>query len=655
MGTMEAATTGSLDLLFRGGSTAVLAARRRDGRISYVNDACLAVHGYRRDEVIGRTEQDLRLWSNGHGRAEFKAEFARRGCVNDFVYEYREKSGKTGCGLVSAVAANVDGEEGVVTFLFAGENLDEAQRSLIEAERSYRRIFDAMSAACFLARVLYRDGKPVDMVYLRVNKAFETMTGVTNAVGKRRSAVFPGWLAPADDRLLEIYGRIAAGGPAERVEHCFGRSARSFEASAYSPQPGEVVVIIDEVTERKRIEAELQGIKSRLEAAFAGMEEAVFMTDAGGSVIDFNDAYVAFNRFHDRAEVRRDLAKLDGLFDVTKPDGAAMTPDEWPICRALRGERGRDAEFMVRRRDTGESWLARANFAPMLDSAGTIIGAVVTSRDITDSRQRDEELKAHREHLEELVRDRTVELADARLAAEAANRAKTAFLGNMSHELRTPLNGIMGMTELALMYASDDKQARFLKTALQSSRNLLEIITDILEATRIELNEVELVKEEFILGDMLPKLRSRLGERAAEKGLGLVTDMPAELARQLVVGDWRRLLDVLVALVRNAIKFTDHGLVQAVASLGREDQREIVVRFEVRDTGIGMNRALQQRLFDLFALGDDSMTRKQGGLGLGLFIASRLVAMMGGSLGFESELDRGSVFWFEVPLARLST
>ena len=148
---------------------------------------------------------------------------------------------------------------------------------------------------------------------------------------------------------------------------------------------------------------------------------------------------------------------------------------------------------------------------------------------------------------------------------------------------------------------------------------------------------------------------SRLGERAAEKGLGLVTDMPAELARQLVVGDWRRLLDVLVALVGNAIKFTDHGLVQAVASLGREDQREIVVRFEVRDTGIGMNRALQQRLFDLFALGDDSMTRKQGGLGLGLFIASRLVAMMGGSLGFETELDRGSVFWFEVPLARLST
>ena len=654
MSTTEAAGNGSFDLLFRKSPTAVLAARLRDGCIAYVNEAFLSVYGYRREEVIGRRERELKLGRSEQERAELNARFARRGCINDFVYEYRHKSGRTGCGVVSAISASVDGEDGVLAFMFAGENLEETQRNLIEAERSYRRIFDTMSASCFLARVIYQDGKPVDLVYLRVNKTFERMTGMAGVAGKRRSDVFPGWLTPGNDPLLDIYGRVAAGGRAERVEHCFGDAGRWFELTAYSPQPEEIVVIVDEVTERKRIEAELHGITSRLEAALAGMEEAVFMVAADGRVTDFNDAFVSFGRFRDRVECRRHLDEYPDLFEMTVSDGVVLPLAEWPISRALRGEHGRDAEFLLKRRDTGESWITRFNFAPMRDPAGAILGAVVTARDITESRRRDEELKAHREHLEDLVRERTAELADARMAAEAASRAKTTFLGNMSHELRTPLNGIIGMTELALMYASDEKQMRFLNAALQSSRNLQDIITDILDATRIELNEIKLVGEEFILGDILPKLRSRLEERAAEKGLGLVTDMPDELGRQLVAGDWRRLLEVLVALVRNAIKFTDHGLVQVVASLGRSDQREIVVRFEVRDTGIGLDSGIQQRLFDLFAQGDDSMTRKHGGLGLGLFIASRLIALMKGRIGFESEPKRGSVFWFEVPLSRIS-
>ncbi len=508
MSTTEAAGNGSFDLLFRKSPTAVLAARLRDGCIAYVNEAFLSVYGYRREEVIGRRERELKLGRSEQERAELNARFARRGCINDFVYEYRDKSGRTGCGVVSAISASVDGEDGVLAFMFAGENLEETQRNLIEAERSYRRIFDTMSASCFLARVIYQDGKPVDLVYLRVNKTFERMTGMAGVAGKRRSDVFPGWLTPGNDPLLDIYGRVAAGGRAERVEHCFGDAGRWFELTAYSPQPEEIVVIVDEVTERKRIEAELHGITSRLEAALAGMEEAVLMVAADGRVTDFNDAFVSFGRFRDRVECRRHLDEYPDLFEMTVSDGVVLPLAEWPISRALRGEHGRDAEFLLKRRDTGESWITRFNFAPMRDPAGAILGAVVTARDITESRRRDEELKAHREHLEDLV--------------------------------------------------------------------------------------------------------------------------------------------------RNAIKFTDHGLVQVVASLGRSDQREIVVRFEVRDTGIGLDSGIQQRLFDLFAQGDDSMTRKHGGLGLGLFIASRLIALMKGRIGFESEPKRGSVFWFEVPLSRIS-
>ena len=255
-----------------------------------------------------------------------------------------------------------------------------------------------------------------------------------------------------------------------------------------------------------------------------------------------------------------------------------------------------------------------------------------------------DELRRVNEGLEDRVRIRTAEL-------ENANRAKSVFLANMSHEFRTPMNAIMGMTELAMRRATDDRQHHFLTTVLQASRHLLEVINDILDISKIEADRLRLERIDFHLGSVLEDLHNLFDQKAAEKALILSIEATPAIRRMPLEGDPLRLRQVLVNLVGNAVKFTDSGSVRLSVVLTDPGSSDAVFRFEVADTGIGIAPEERGRLFAAFEQADNSTTRRYGGTGLGLAISKRLVDMMGGEIGVESTPGAGSTFWFTARFA----
>ena len=362
---------------------------------------------------------------------------------------------------------------------------------------------------------------------------------------------------------------------------------------------------------------------------------------------DTTGHYLGCNRaFEESLGKTRDQIIGKSVSDMAPPEIAQRYLEKDAELFAQPGHQS--YEWLLSRQ--GEQHYVIFNKATFSRADGSIAGLIGTSTDITALKQVQSELQAHRDNLETLVAERTAQLAQARDAAEAASRAKSTFLANMSHELRTPMNGIMGMIDLVWRKISDPKMKDQLAKAKQSSEHLLSLINDILDISKIEAERLKLEKTQFRFGEILGNLNSLLGQKVSEKGLALYIDLAPQIANQALQGDPMRLSQILYNLTGNAIKFTEQGSISVRCMSLEDNPKDILLRCEVVDTGIGIQPDDAKRLFSAFEQADDSTTRKFGGTGLGLTISKRLAELMGGEMGVDSVPGAGSTFWFTARL-----
>ncbi|MGE5470769.1 MAG: PAS domain-containing protein [Bacteroidota bacterium] len=445
-----------------------------------------------------------------------------------------------------------------------------------------------------------------------------------------RPRVAADWQGALQGRAYDTEHRIVVNGATRWVRE---RAHIHFNAAG---QAVFAVGTVQDITERRVAEDELRKHSLAIEQS----PHSVVITDLKGDVEYVNDAFV-----HNTGYSRQEIVGTNPRLLHSGQTPVATYRELWDTLG--RGEIWR-GEFINRRRD-GSVYEEFAIISPVRQPDGQITHYLAIKEDITEKKRIAAELESHRHHLESLVDQRTAELTKARDDAEKASRAKSAFLANISHEIRTPMNAIMGLTHLTRRDTTDPVQHDRLTKVAEAAQHLLSIINDVLDLSKIEAGKLTLEKTDFSLAHIFKTVCSLIGERAAAKQLPITCEIDPDLPPALH-GDPLRLQQILLNFLSNAVKFTEQGRIVIAARLLHTNAEGLLVRCEVRDTGIGITPEVQSRLFHPFEQADSSTTRRFGGTGLGLAISYRLAEAMNGAIGVDSKPGQGSTFWFTARL-----
>ncbi len=560
----------------------------------------------------------------------------------------RRQDGTTFWARLAVTALDADAADG--GWIWAIDDVSESRLAAIRLAESQKLLQTLMRALPDLVWLKDPQG-----VYLACNQRFERLYGASerDIVGKTDYDFVKREVAD----LFRYHDKnaVAHGGPTSNEEWVSYVSDGHRELLETTKTPiydirnrllG-VLGIGHDITERKRAEEALRESERRYRVTF-----------------QTNLDLIIINRLDDRRFVDANQAFLDtmGYRHDELVGEQALIPDFWVdsadrrfFADTLRREtRIHNLEARLRKRNGEVIWGLMS--ASLIELGGvTCVLAVI--HDITAHKAAEDELAGYRLHLEQLVAKRTADLdianrslREAKDAAEAANRAKSAFLANMSHEIRTPMNAIIGVANMLRRSGLSPAQGELLDKLGAAGEHLLATINDVLDLSKIEAGKLSLDEAPVSIGALLGNVRSMLDERARAKGLELRVDsapFPATL-----YGDPTRLQQALLNYAANAVKFTERGSITLRARVQQEDQASLVVRFEVADSGVGIAADVVPRLFSAFEQADNSTTRLYGGTGLGLAITRRLAELMGGEVGVDSTPGVGSTFWFSARLRR---
>ena len=397
-------------------------------------------------------------------------------------------------------------------------------------------------------------------------------------------------------------------------------------------EPTALIGTVQDVTDRYAASDELR----KLSLAIEQSPHSIVITNIGGDIEYVNNTFVE-NTGYSRGEAVGSNPKL--LQSGLTPKATYL--ELWQALEQGEVWRG---EFMNKRKD-GTLFEEFVIISPVRQPDGRVTHYLAIKEDITEKKQTQAELERYRLHLESVVHERTAELNQAKNEADSANRAKSTFLANMSHEIRTPMNAIMGLTYIALRDSENPQQNERLGKVADAAQHLLAIINDILDISKIEAGKLTLEEADFPLDNVFASVCNLLDDKAQLKHLNLSCNIAPNLPAVLR-GDPLRIEQILLNFLSNAVKFTDRGSIVLSARLLHQDENGLLVRFAVRDTGIGLSSEAQSRLFTPFEQADTSTTRRYGGTGLGLAISRRLAEAMQGEIGVDSRLGQGSTFWF---------
>lgn len=605
--------------------------------------------GYHPDEVPSSFAEAcaLVLTPDDYSRvpAEMQAYLSGARPRFDLEHQVRHKDGSLQWRLARGMA--VRNEQGVAV-RFIGSHVDITEKKQVEdklraSEQRWRILTETLPQLVWTARsdgvVDYLSGQTIEYT------------------GRPLGELLDGWAAALhpDDRepTSNAWSEAVQKQSAYEVQHRIRRSDgeyRWFTTRGKAVRDGQSRVVgwfgtSTDVQALKQLEAELRQAKERLELAIRSSNMSIWEYDMpDGRIENSQETLTNFweSMGYEAPPESPPLVAPEGYLrrssDVMHADDQARVADE---LRAYLGSRGLafETECRVLHNDGAYRWVLARGVA-IRNAAGEPIRFVGTSTDITEIKRIEAELQR------------------ARQAAEAANRAKDDFLANVSHEIRTPMNAILGMTELALDAARSEHQRQLLSTVKSAARNLLGIINDLLDFSKIAAGKLALDPADFSLTAVLGDTMRALAPRAHRKGLELICNVSPEVPGSLY-GDAGRLRQILMNLVGNAVKFTAQGRVTVEVTLVASeflpaDPDAVRLLFAVQDTGVGIAREKQGTIFRAFEQEDASTTRKYGGTGLGLTISAELAALMGGDISVSSEPGMGSTFRVTAQFVRTS-